>query len=474
MTLSLSEVLSALPADWEQDDASREALSRLAADLSARPVPLGAFRRFRSLGTLSVKVAFAYLAWWLRAGFAEPEARERGRNEVQLRSALEVLRTMGYLRGVMSKFGQLMANYPTVAPERFADIVGKLHFEAPPMHFSLLREQVRAELGKEPQDLFAEFETTAFAAASLGQVHRARLKDGRRVAVKIQYPSIGRTIRDDFRAFSAIVAPMRLSADWTNLKDQWEHMRRMVEEETDYEREAQWLRTARSAFSDEDEIVVPRVHPEYSTRRVLTMDYLDGRHVRAFMASQPSQDVRNRHGLQIFLATMRLWYRARMIYADPHPGNFLFLPDGRLGLIDFGCCHALTDEEWEFLYESERVSALDAWSGPLRRWYARGIELDEESQVGEDRMKLLQDYTGWLWEPFQGIEPFDFSSEEYLRRGMHLMGEMFRRRYVRSKPVNIWLTRLFFGTRAMAYRLQARVAVRCLLDRETPIRRSAT
>ncbi|MCH7812465.1 MAG: AarF/ABC1/UbiB kinase family protein, partial [Planctomycetes bacterium] len=212
MSPKIAELIDALPIDPEETPPPSEALQALIEDLTHRRVPTGRLSRFWILGTLQAKIAAAYAAWWIRSGYATANERERMLNETHLKAAMKVLAGMGYLRGAIMKLGQILANYPDVVPQEFAETLGRLQFQAPPMHFSLLREFVRAELGDDPEALFDDFETTAFAAASLGPVHRARLKgSGRLVAVKIQYPNIGRTIRDDFRNFQALVTPMRLA-----------------------------------------------------------------------------------------------------------------------------------------------------------------------------------------------------------------------------------------------------------------------
>ena len=209
--------------------------------------------------------------------------------------------------------------------------------KAPPMHWAaLLREMVRNELGDDPENVFAWFDTHAFAAASLGQVHRARLKSGEEVAVKIQYPGIARAIREDFRNFFLALLPGRLNKDWQNTKDQFHDLRARLERETDYVAEAAVQEKVRALFREDDGIVVPRVYPQYSTARVLTMEFLDGVHIDKFMARNPSQEERNEFAAKIVRAWSRMLYTGRLSHADLHPGNFLFLDDGRLGLIDFG------------------------------------------------------------------------------------------------------------------------------------------
>lgn len=434
------------------------------AELGGRRMPTGRLRRLWSLGTLQAKIAAAYLAWWLRSGFQGADARRRGLEETHVAAAIGVLGRMGYLRGAVMKVGQILAHWPDVLPGSFAEILGRLYYEAPPMHYALLRELLQRELGGDPRQVFAAFETEAFAAASLGQVHRARLHDGRQVAVKVQYPDIARTIREDLANLKAVSFPARLSGDWENLLAQFEGIRDMLEQESDYQSEARWTRAAGSILADLEGVVVPAVVDELSTRRVLVTEYLEGRHLEAFLASDPDQETRDHFGRLIARASFRMWYSGRAIYADPHPGNFLFLEDGRLGLIDFGCCHAFSQEEFAYVMEVEHAAA----SGDTARLHAalaRGCELPPEALSGERKAKMLE-YCDWLWAPIRTDEAFDYGAPGQFRRGVELYGEFTRRRWTRSMPVNTWLTKVFFGQRAMLTHLGARVPYGALMREE--------
>jgi predicted unusual protein kinase regulating ubiquinone biosynthesis (AarF/ABC1/UbiB family) len=454
----IAELIDALPVEAQQTSEPGAVLQDLLGKLSHKRVPVGRLNRFWVLGTLQAKIAAAYFAWWVRSGYTSADKRQRTLNETHLKAALELLGGMTYLRGAVMKLGQIIATHPDVVPDQFADVLGHLHFEAPPMHYSLLREFVRAELGADPDEVFAEFELQAFAAASLGQVHRARLKgSGQPVAVKIQYPNIGRSIRDDFRNLMALLALMRLSGDWDNIKAQFEDIRQKLDLETDYEQEAENLGMARSAFTEDDGIVVPLVFPEVSTRRVLTMEYIPGLHLDKFLATDPPQELRDHFGHKISLAVLRLDHSKSLMYADVQPGNFLFMPDGRLGFIDFGCCHHESKEDNDRWAEGER--AYFESPEALRQSLARVSDLTPKQAADDARMEVLTRFTDWAWEPVIHEGPFDFSDPDYFRRGAQVYGEALRGRYTRSRPANTWMCKAIFGLRAMLTRLKARVDV---------------
>ena len=466
MNPNLAELLAALPAAEDEPDERLDAaqLQRLFDRLGRRRVPVGAIQRLGALGALQAQIFLAYAAWWVRSWFRSAERNEQALVETQLRVALKLVAGMGYLRGAVMKAGQTLANLPGVVPDQIVDALEHLHFRAPPMHFALLREHVRNELGGEPEEVFAEFDTRAFAAASLGQVHRARLKSGEEVAVKIQYPGIGTAVRADFRNLFALMLPMRVSKDWDNLKAQLEDLRRVLDGETDYEKEAEFQRKARSLFREDDRIVVPRVYEQHSTRRVLTMERLGGVHVHDFLAGNPPQELRDHFGGLIVRALDRLFFAGRVNYADLHPGNFLFLPDGRLGLLDFGCVRPFSDAEWGVIRLAMR--AIDGGREDLERYMKRVVCLAEDAVMDPEHQQLLERLIDWSWRPGRCRGPFDFGDGNILREGVEIFRELSRKHYTRSEPLCVLSARMFFGLFSMLYRLRARVDRRAIGEEE--------
>jgi len=320
------------------------------------------------------------------------------------------------------------------------------------------------EFGKEPEELFASFDKEAFAAASLGQVHRARLHSGEEVAVKIQYPGIARTIDADFRNLGALLFPMRLGSDWEYVKAQFAEIHRMLKQEVDYRQEAESQRKARALFRPEEGIWVPRVFDDYSTGRVLTSEYIPGVHLNDFLATNPSQARRNEFGTSIYRAHFRMYY-ACMNYADPHPGNYLFLKDGRLGLIDFGCIQYYGDEEREILRLCERLIAEDESVVPQLIQLVSGISEGEPGN--ETYLELVRQSRDWMMEPMRVEGPFDFGDEGHLKRGFAWFSGIVKNRTIRGHPMYVYYNRCVFGVKALMYRLRAQVDVRALHREES-------
>jgi predicted unusual protein kinase regulating ubiquinone biosynthesis (AarF/ABC1/UbiB family) len=250
---------------------------------------------------------------------------------------------------------------------------------------------------------------------------------------------------------------------WNGVKAQFEDVRSVIERETDYEKEAESLRIGRALFSEDDGVVVPRVYNEFSTRRVLTMEYVDGTHIHEFLAEDPSQELRDHFGSKIYEAGARLYYRGKLLYADPHPGNYLFASDGRLGFIDFGCLRTYTDDEWGL------CRRLDESMHGVRNTaeVAREIAGLGETEAGHPaQLQILSDWCHWIWRPYQVDEPFDFADERYLQEGVSLATNLASTRFTGGIPMSVFTTRWYFGTVAMLYRLRARVNVHAIDDRE--------
>ena len=460
---SVTELIAALPdEELVQSPPLAKGISEILAQASQQPVPMGRFRRLTALGTLQAKIGAAYLFHWLRGFFKSAEENKRLLAEAHWKTALRVLDSMSYLRGAVMKVGQTLANFPDIAPPEFVETLQKLHFDAPPMHWSLLKEMVHSELGDDPENVFASFDKQAFAAASLGQVHGATLINGEEVAVKIQYPGIARAIESDFRNLSMFLLPARLTKDWESTKDQFADLSRRLALEADYELEAANLRKARSLFNDEDGIVIPRVYPQWSTGRVLTMERLQGMHLREFLDGNPSQEERNEVACKVLRAWYRMMYGGKMFYADLHPGNLLMMEGGHLGVLDFGFIMPIEGEDGELFRKmdralttgrrEDRIAAVKEWSN-IR---------DDETE----RLKLTEEYADWCWRSRYCGGVFDFGDEADFREGIRLFTEIFRRRYSRARPSTPVIARCQFAWRSILYQLKAKINIREIAEEE--------
>jgi predicted unusual protein kinase regulating ubiquinone biosynthesis (AarF/ABC1/UbiB family) len=258
---------------------------------------------------------------------------DRGKNAIELAAAL------GGLKGPIMKVAQLMATIPDALPPEYAAELMKLQSEAPPMGWAFVKRRMAAELGPDWQKKLAQFEHHPAAAASLGQVHRARAHDDTQLACKLQYPDMQSAVEADLRQLQLIFAIHRRMDPVIDTTEIAKEIGARIREELDYRREAKHVMLYRKMLDGIDAIHVPRVRPELSTGRLLTLDWLQGRrlleHTKADLAT------RNRLGIAMFTAWWWPFSRFGVIHGDPHLGNYsVFDAAGRpvgINLLDYGC-----------------------------------------------------------------------------------------------------------------------------------------
>ena len=265
--------------------------------------------------------------------------------EADLRTAAaeQLFAVLGELKGGAMKFGQALSMFESFLPEEIAapyrQHLAKLQDSAPPLPSSRVQAVLRNELGPRWRDRFEPIDLRPAAAASIGQVHRGVLVGGQPVAIKVQYPGADQALRSDLRQIerlAGVVAPLAGGVDVVTVTRE---LAARISEEVDYTLEAQHQAQAAAAFEGDPEFVVPKVH--HATTRVLISDWLDGSKLTS-VADSPDE-VRNRVGLLYVRSLFAGPARAGLLHADPHPGNYLVLGDGRLGIVDFGLVARLPD-----------------------------------------------------------------------------------------------------------------------------------
>jgi aarF domain-containing kinase len=340
-------------------------------------------------------------------------------------NAARIVDAMSSMKGAFMKLGQMLSQQAHSLPEAYVRRLGELQWEAPPMHGTLMRMQVRNEMGKNPEDLFAAFDREPFAAASLGQVHRARLRTGEDVAVKVQYPGIDRSIESDFANFRTLLSTIRLSREqFAEVWEAIEEVRQHFHREVDYVQEADTLEEFRRLLRDREDVVVPRVHRGYSARRVLTMERLDGLHLRDFLRTGPSQELRDRLGGRLLDLFLGQALNLALLHADPHPGNYLFMGDGRIGLLDFGCSKRFAPE---FVEEHRRLFALRIGDREaIAAHFLRGRGAVETGPRWEDKLEALLRMQRLDISKYQEDRAFDFGDTAHLREILSSLQQLAR------------------------------------------------
>ena len=254
-------------------------------------------------------------------------------------NAAALAQALGGLKGPIMKVAQLLATIPDLIPPEYAAELQKLQSEAPPMGAAFVKRRMQAELGPQWQSRFGSFELNPSAAASLGQVHRATTKDGEALACKLQYPDMQSAVEADLSQLEWVFAVHRRMDPAIDTREIAKEIGERVREELDYEREAKHAALYAQALSDVEEVRVPRVHPELSTRRLLSLQWLEGEKILGF--TEAPVEIRNRLAVAMFKAWWHPFSHAAVIHGDPHLGNYTVFSEGGeargINLLDYGC-----------------------------------------------------------------------------------------------------------------------------------------
>lgn len=301
------------------------------------------FKRFTRLSGLTAGITARHLGQKVADVFRDDASREAAARKNQAKSASEITKTLGELKGAAMKIGQMMATDPELLPKEMVDEIKTLQHAAPPMPFATVKSVVEEALGAPLATHFESFSEAPIGAASIGQVHRARTIDGVDVAVKVQYPGIAATIRSDMKNLGSLLTVLRAQLPKERVDGYLEEFTSVLERESDYVRESESLERFHFITGKMPGVVVPTPVHELTRPNVLVMEFFDGIRLEEWLATAtPAQkQVQGRRLVEVFLQTI---HRNQVLHADPHPGNFLVLHkeadvDGAppLGILDAGC-----------------------------------------------------------------------------------------------------------------------------------------
>ncbi|MGE0823162.1 MAG: ABC1 kinase family protein [Candidatus Binatia bacterium] len=309
----------------------------------------GRAKRALQVGSLTTSVGSSYAWHALKRPFQSASKKEQELLDLHLKNALRIVESSRELRGAFLKLVQMLSMRDDLFPNEVLNILSVVQSSVPPMEYDLIREQVRKELGQYPEQLFKNFEQDAFAAASLGQVHRARLKNGQNVVVKIQYPGVEETVVQDLQNMSALLNVLtRITRDVFrqkfDTKEIYQEMEERLREELDYLHEANNIALFQRLFADDEEVIIPQVYPDYSSRRVLTLEHIEGYKMQEILAPGVDKDLKDWVAVKYFCITWRQIFEFGVLHTDPHPGNYLVTYHPKLAMLDFGSVRLFPEE----------------------------------------------------------------------------------------------------------------------------------
>jgi predicted unusual protein kinase regulating ubiquinone biosynthesis (AarF/ABC1/UbiB family) len=366
--------------------------------------------RFFKLAGMTASVAGRFAAQKVQSAFTDEDRRKERLSESYEKMANDIVDTLGELKGAVRKIGQIASQTQDFLPKEFSDALQKLQKEAPPVEFSVIKEQVESELGDNLANLFKTFNEEPYAAASIGQVHRAVLKDGREVVVKVQYPGVDRSCDSDLKQLrltlklGGLIKMPKASVDAL-----FDEIKERLHEELDYELEANNLLRFRDFHDQHDYIIVPEVVSQLSTKRILTLNYVEGDHANEIDGSAYTADVVNKIGHNLFNMLAGQLFVFKQIHGDPHPGNFAFRSDGTVIVYDFGCVKILKPEIVEAYRDAIVASIEEDYLALDDAMLRLGARVANKAFPGDDYYAVWRNI---FFKPFFGDDKFDFKETD--------------------------------------------------------------
>jgi predicted unusual protein kinase regulating ubiquinone biosynthesis (AarF/ABC1/UbiB family) len=423
--------------------------------------------RFFKLAGMTASVAGDYTRGRIKRLFMSDDRAAEEQQANMARVGARIAGTLGELKGAAMKMGQMASMAKDLLPAEFAAALQTLQSGAPPVDFSVIEAQILEEFGQPVERLFEGFERTPFAAASIGQVHRARV-DGRDVICKVQYPGVDDAVDSDMRHLKlALLASGILQVDRRALDASFAEISARMNEELDYCNESDNVRRFRAFHRRHPFVVVPEVIGHRSAKRVLTLSYEPGDHVRDFDVLGYSAAERARCGLHLWTAMESQIFELGALHADPNPANFAFRKDGSVVMYDFGCVKTLqpgvADNCKQLLLDGlrEDYPALE------RTLLKLGVRRSAGPAVSPEFYKFWRD---WLATPVLANQVLDFGVAHFERDVTTKLLPLAVKHMASFQPSRelVFLNRALLGHYATLRAMRAQLPVGALVRARIP------
>ena len=421
-------------------------------------IPQNKWQRSLSGGKTAIKVGGKMLKYLAEKPFLDRHKQAAAKKKAQREGAHILFQGLSLLRGTALKIAQQLSFEIDIFPDEVRRELEKSYHQVPPLNRALIRKVITNALGEFPETLFASFESEAFAAASLGQVHRARTLDGQELAIKIQYPGIDRTIASDIRLIKNLLRP---ADDYHLYRSALDEIEARLLEEIDYQMESRHLVFFKKNLKLSN-VVIPEIFKEYSSANILSQTYLAGLPLDAWIKTGPSQKARDAVAATLNRIFFTGLYELNTIHADPNPGNFIIADNLSVGLVDFGCVKRLSPEFVNHYRQlpatavspdKEEYFALLAAFGMIRS------KLDDHTK--QQFFETVVTFSQWFEKLFID-EFFDFGANPgFFAEGRQHLDKIYRlRKHVDMNPNFVFLDRTRYGLMRIFEMLGARVKMR--------------
>lgn len=373
-------------------------------------------------------------------------------------NATDIYASLSELKGSALKVAQMLSMDKNLLPTAYVDKFSQSQYNAPPLSGPLIVQTFKKYFGKSPEQIYDKFNLRSTNAASIGQVHEAEL-DGRKLAVKIQYPGVGDSISSDLK----LVKPFAFRLLGMSEKELDVYMREVEErllEETDYELEVRRSIEFSTACANLNNVVFPEYFPALSSKRIITMSWIDGQHLKEFMATNPSQELRNQIGQALWDFYNFQQHELRAVHADPHPGNFMITPEGKLGCIDFGCIKEMPEDFYYPFFSLTSTNLLDDKAETIKAFRELEMILPKDSpQQIEFYYTQYKQMIGLFAKPYLGTT-FNFGETAFFD-DLYSFGEQIAKmpefKQARGVKHFIYVNRTNFGLYNILHELKAEV-----------------
>lgn len=383
---------------------------------------------------------------------------ELDKTELNEDNAADIYESLSELKGSALKVAQMLSMDKNLLPKAYVDRFTQSQYNAPPLSGPLIVQTFRKYFGKSPDQIYDKFNLRSTNAASIGQVHQAEL-NGKKLAVKIQYPGVGDSISSDLK----LVKPFAFRLLGMSEKELDVYMKEVEErllEETDYELEVRRSIEFSHACAGLNNVVFPTYYPELSSKRIITMDWMEGLHLREFLQTNPSQELRDQIGQALWDFYNFQQHELRAVHADPHPGNFMITPNGKLGIIDFGCIKEMPEDFYTpfFSLISTNLFANKEETIQAFRQLEMILPNDTPAQI-EFYYNMYKKMIGLFAKPYT-TDTFDFAQTSFFD-DLYGFGEQVAKmpefKQARGVKHFIYVNRTNFGLYNILYELKAKV-----------------
>lgn len=419
-------------------------------------IPTSKIQRASKIIQTGAKVGVNYLKYYGdKLSSTEDDAREKLNNA----NASDIYDGLKKLKGSALKVAQMLSMEKNILPKAYIDKFSLSQFSVPPLSAALVLKTFKTYFGKAPSEIFDAFNLTSIAAASIGQVHKAE-KYGKKLAVKIQYPGVSESISSDL----AMIKPLAMKMFNIQGKGSDIYFKEVEEkllEETNYLLEVRESLDMAKACNGIENICFPNYYEELSSDRIITMDWMEGRHLTEFTSENTDKSLSNKLGQALWDFYMYQIHHLKKFHADPHPGNFLISKDNELVVLDFGCIKEIPDDFYFPYFELAKTENLENKDKFKANLYKLEIlRSDDSPQEVEFFIGMFYDLLTLFTEPFQN-DTFDFSNHTFFQK-LSKLGEQYSKdTQLRNMNGNrgsrhfIYVNRTFFGLYNLMHELKA-------------------